>query len=313
MALHVVTGAGVAGTATARLLAAQGEDVRIVTRSGGGPRHPRIERVAADVSVPGTLAPLLDGARTLYNTAAPAYHHWRTEFPPLAAALLDAAVTTRTDYVMLGNVYGYGRVDSPATPAHPMEPVSDKGRVRADMWALAQAAHRAGRVRVAEVRAGDFLGAGAYSLFNLTAADAIRAGEEVRYPADLGVPHSWAYTGDVARTLVAVGAAYDDPAVWGRAWHVPPVSDLPVRDLVERMARVVGSAPSRLAAMPREELAALGAADELMAEVAEMDYLLYEPFVMEAAETTARFGIVPAPLDEVLAETSVRADAVHTA
>lgn len=154
MALHVITGAGAIGTATARLLAASGERVRVITRSGGGPDLPIVERVAADITDTDRLAELLQGARTLYNAAAPAYHDWRTAFAPLAASLLAAAERTGTDYVMLGNVYGYGPVEGPLTPDLPMRPNSDKGRVRAAMWEEALAAHRAGRVRVAEVRAG---------------------------------------------------------------------------------------------------------------------------------------------------------------
>ncbi|MEJ8644754.1 NAD-dependent epimerase/dehydratase family protein [Streptomyces sp. MS1.HAVA.3] len=163
MSLHVITGAGVIGTTTARLLADAGEQVRVITRSGGGPEHPLVERVAADVTDTVRLTGLLRGARTLYNAAAPAYQDWRTAFAPLAVSLLAAAEGTGTDYVMLGNVYGYGPVDGPLTPDLPMKPTSDKGRVRAAMWEEALAAHRAGRVRVAEVRASDFLGAGALS------------------------------------------------------------------------------------------------------------------------------------------------------
>ncbi|WP_329484771.1 FAD-dependent monooxygenase [Kribbella sp. NBC_01484] len=35
--MHVVVGAGPVGSATARLLAGQGEQVRVITRSGSGP------------------------------------------------------------------------------------------------------------------------------------------------------------------------------------------------------------------------------------------------------------------------------------
>ena len=44
MSLHVIVGAGAVGSATARLLAAQGHQVRIISRSGSGPDHPAIER-----------------------------------------------------------------------------------------------------------------------------------------------------------------------------------------------------------------------------------------------------------------------------
>src|SRR3981081_1071398 len=67
MSLHVIVGSGSVGSATAQLLAERGERVRIVTRRGGGPEHPAIERVAADATDPNRLSALTEGAAALYN------------------------------------------------------------------------------------------------------------------------------------------------------------------------------------------------------------------------------------------------------
>src|SRR5215472_14245902 len=48
MAKHVIVGAGAVGSAAALLLAERGEQVRLVTRHGSGPRHAGIELIAAD-------------------------------------------------------------------------------------------------------------------------------------------------------------------------------------------------------------------------------------------------------------------------
>ncbi|MET9960598.1 NAD-dependent epimerase/dehydratase family protein [Streptomyces sp. NPDC006326] len=299
MALHVVTGAGPIGTATARLLAEAGEQVRVITRSGSGPEHPLVERVAADLTDTDRLTQLLHGARTLYNAAAPAYQDWRTGFPPLAASLLRATGRTGTDYVMLGNVYGYGEADGPLTPGLPMKPVSDKGRIRAAMWRDALAAHEAGRVRVTEVRASDFVGRGAISLFTLAIAPAVLAGAEAVVPAHLDSPHSWSYVTDVARTLVAAGARDDS---WGRAWHVPSVSELSPRELALRLAEAAGMPAPGLTAMSPEQMAALAATDEVMAEISEMGYLYERELRLDAAETERVLGVRATALDLVLKE-----------
>lgn len=299
MSVHVVTGAGPIGTATARLLAASGERVRVITRSGGGPEHPLVERVAADITDTDRLTELLRGARTLYNAAAPAYQDWRTAFPPLAASLLTAAERTGTDYVMLGNLYGYGPVEGPLTPGLPLRPTSDKGRVRAAMWEQALAAHEAGRVRVAEVRASDFLGEGALSLFTWTAVPAVLAGAEAAFPVGLGEAHAWSYVGDVARTLVAVGGREDG---WGRAWHVPSTSELSIRALAGRLAEVAGAPDPRLRRMTPGELAELVARDEVMAEVPEMAYMYDRALCVDASETETVLGVRAAALDLVLKE-----------
>ena len=67
MSLHVIVGAGAVGTATAPLLAERGERVRVLSRRGGGPQHPAIERIAADATDAARLSALASGAAALYS------------------------------------------------------------------------------------------------------------------------------------------------------------------------------------------------------------------------------------------------------
>ncbi len=206
MDMQLVIGAGAIGTATAQLLADRGERVRLVTRSGGGPSHPAIERVAADASDADALSDLAEGVAVIYSCAGPAYPRWVTDWPPLAAALLPAAETSGALLVTTGNLDGYGAVDGPMTEDLPLRPNTDKGKVRVRIWNDALAAHRAGRIRTAEVRSSDYLGAGAVTPMTLLVLPKVLAGKRASAPADLDAPHSWTYTGDVARTLLAVAA-----------------------------------------------------------------------------------------------------------
>uniref|UniRef100_UPI0029C87011 NAD-dependent epimerase/dehydratase family protein n=1 Tax=Micromonospora sp. RTP1Z1 TaxID=2994043 RepID=UPI0029C87011 len=227
MALHVIVGAGPVGTATALLLAQRGDRVRVVTRRGTGPEHPAVERVAADAADPDRLAALADGADALYNCANPAYHRWPTDWPPLAAALLAAGERSGAVLATVGNLYGYGPVEGPMTEATPLAATGVKGRVRNRMWADALAAHRAGRVRVTEVRGSDYLGVAATALPMMVLPRVI-AGQRVFLPVDMDAPHTFTYVDDVARTVVA---AATDPRAWGRAGHVPSAPALRVREL----------------------------------------------------------------------------------
>ncbi|WP_264765246.1 NAD-dependent epimerase/dehydratase family protein [Frankia gtarii] len=301
MTVHVIVGAGATGVATAHLLADAGEQVRLVTRGGRGPHRAGIELVAADATDADRLTELTTGARTLFGCAAPAYDRWAALFPPLAAALLAAAERTGADYVMLGNIYGYGPVDGPITEDLPAAPITVKGRVRAAMWHDALAAHQAGRVRVTEVRAADFLGADAYSLYNLLVAPKVLAGEPAAFPGDLDAAHSWTYVGDVARALVAISR---DERAWGRVWHAPSVP-LSVRELSRQLAAAAGTDDDRepeLARLSAAELAVAGAADPVTAEVVEMLYLYERPCVLDSTATERTYALAPGRIDVALAE-----------
>ena len=141
----------------------------------------------------------------------------------------------------VGNLYGYGPVDGPMTEDTPLAATGVKGRVRNRMWADALAAHRAGRVRVTEVRGSDYLGAGGTSLPMLV-LPRVLAGRRVFLPVDWDAPHTWTYIDDVARTLVA---AATDARAWGRAWHVPSAPAVPMRELATRAAALAGGARRR--------------------------------------------------------------------
>ncbi|TDC24717.1 NAD-dependent epimerase/dehydratase family protein [Streptomyces sp. 8K308] len=300
MSLHVIVGAGPVGTATALLLAERGERVRLVTRRGTGPEHPAVERVTADATDAGRLAELAEGAAALYNCAAPPYHRWAAEWPPLAAAVLGAAESAGAVLATTSNLYGYGPVDGAMTERTPLRATGVKGRVRARLWEEALAAHEAGRVRVTEVRGSDYLGAGTLSLLTAAALPAALAGRRARVPADLDAPHSWTYVGDVARTLVAVAA---DERAWGRPWHVPTAPPRSIRGLTTLACSIAGAPTPRLAAMPRPVLWLGGLFDPLVRELRETQYQFRRPFVLDSTAATETFAITPTPIEDSLAET----------
>lgn len=300
MALHVIVGAGPVGSATARLLAARGDEVRLLSRRGGGPSVAGVQLVAADATDAATLARHTSGAAALYSCAGPAYHRWPTDWPPLGAALLHAAGTSGAVLVTTGNLYAYGAVDRPMTEQLPARPNSVKGEVRAKLWADALAAHEAGRIRTAEVRGSDYLGAGTLSAFTALVLPKVLAGKRASAPADLDAPHSWTYVGDVARTLVAVAA---DERAWGRPWHAPTAPAMSLRRLAARAAELAGAPEARVATMPAIALRLAGLFDPAAREMLEVQYQLRGPFVLDSSAATAAFGIAPTPTDDALRET----------
>ncbi|GAA4023827.1 NAD-dependent epimerase/dehydratase family protein [Allokutzneria multivorans] len=295
MGFHVVVGAGPVGSSVARRLAEAGERVRLLSRHGGGPDHAGIELIAADATK--DLGGHVKDAVALYSCAGPAYHRWPTDWPPLGAALVDAAEASGAVLVTTGNLYGYGQVDVPMTEDLPLRPNSVKGEVRASLWKAQLAAHEAGRIRTAEVRGSDYLGAGALSPFSALVLPKVVAGRRASIPADLDAPHSWTYVGDVARTLIAVAA---EPDAWGRPWHVPTAPPVSVRALAARTAELAGAPAARVAKMPGFALRLAGLVNPTAREMPEVQYQFQRPFVLDSTAATATFGIDPTPTDTAL-------------
>ena len=301
MGLHVIVGTGPVGAGTALRLAEAGHQVRTVTRSGNGPSHPRIERIAADAVRSDTLATLATDADAIYNCANPPYHRWAADWPPLAAAMLDAAQRTGAVLVTTSNLYGYGPVDHPVTERDPLAATFTNGHVRAQMWNEAIAAHRDGRVRVTEARASDFFGPGLTDSSQLgRVIPRILAAKSVRVLGNPDLAHSWTYVPDVTRALVTLGT---DPRAWGHPWHVPTDAPRTQREMIDGFAQIAGVASPRVASFPHLALRAVGLVSPTVRSLREILYQVDAPFVVDSSSFSQTFGVTPTPTQDALRET----------
>lgn len=301
---HLVVGAGPVGSALALRLAEGGTRVRVVTRSGSGPRHPMIERVALDASDRDLLAGAARGAAAVYNCANPgSYTTWERVWPPLAASILHAAEASGAVLATLGNLYAYGPVDGPMRRDTPLRPSDHKGELRARMWREALAAHEAGRVRVTEARASDYVGPTAPASNGLLPmyAAATLDGRRATVFGDPDLPHSWTAVDDIAATLQALGR---DERAWGSPWLVPSNPPRSVREVLRALGERAGTGEPRLRRMPRWVLSAGGLVVPLLREVTGVLYQFERPFVVDATETTEVFGIRPTDWDALLDATA---------
>ncbi|MEV4706002.1 NAD-dependent epimerase/dehydratase family protein [Actinoplanes sp. NPDC049316] len=301
MSNHVIVGAGPVGSTVARLLAQTGETVRIVTRSGSGPDHPLIERVAADASDARRLTELTRDAEVLYNCANPAYTKWRELWPPMSAAMITAARENDAVLAITGNLYGYGPQPGGRMSEHtPLAATGRKGRVRIAMWQDALAAG----IRTLEARGSDYVGAGATGVVSSVLNPAIAKGRTAWMPGDPDAPHTWTYVGDMARTLIALAR---DERAWGRAWHVPSAPAISVRELAARYAALTGSPAVRVRKLPRAVMRTAGLVIPMARELAEMDYQFYGPFLLDSSETEQTFGLRATDLEIALKEEAATA------
>ena len=294
---HLVVGAGPIGSAVVRQLAASGERVRVVTRSGSGPDLPLVEKVAADAADRTRLTALAAGATVIYNFVNAAYHLWATDWPPVAAALLAAAESSGAVLVTTANLYGYGRVTERMTEQTPLAGTGTKVRVRIQMWEDALAAHQAGRIRATEARGADYVGPGSMSHLGDRTIPNLLAGKKVSVLNDPDTQHTWTYTEDMASTLIAIGR---DERAWGRTWHVPSALECSQREALTRLAAIAGVATPKVGRIPGAMLAAMGLFNPGIRELPEVAYQLNAPFLMDSSAAQNELGLVPTPADDVL-------------
>ena len=301
--IHVVVGAGVVGSALAELLASDGQDVLIITRSGSGPTHKNIKRVAADVADFSKLLEIAPTAEAIYNCVNPPYHRWAEEWPPIATSFLNYAEKTGAVLVTCSNLYGYGPVEVPMTESLPLNAPGINGKVRALMWLEAIALHDEGKIRATEVRGSDYVCAGEQSRVGSRVLPKILAGKSAQVLGDIEVKHTWTYPLDVARLMQIVAT---NPKAWGKAWHVPSNEAKTQKELVSELAAVAGIKNPKLSSVPNVMWNLLALFNPLMKALKETAYQFQRPYILDESAARKTFGMEPTEWKKIL--TSVVAE-----
>jgi nucleoside-diphosphate-sugar epimerase len=301
---HVVVGAGVVGSALAELLANDGKDVIVVTRSGSGPTHKNVKRVAADVADFSKLLEIAPSAVAIYNCVNPPYHRWEQEWPPIAASFLNYAEKTGAVLVTCSNLYGYGPVDVAIIESLPLNALGVKGKVRAQMWLDAKSLNEVGRIKATEVRGSDYICAGEQSRVGSRVLPKILAGKPAQVLGNTEMKHTWTYPLDVARLMRIVAT---DPKAWGKAWHVPSNEPRTQKELVSELAAVAGIQNPKLSSVPNVIWNLLALFNPLMKALKETAYQFERPYILDESAARKTFGIEPTEwkriLQSVVAET----------
>jgi len=174
--------------------------------------------------------------------------------------------------------------------------------VRRRMSEEALAAQEAGRVRVTEARAADFVGPRVPPEHShlVRQLPALRRGRRAWVVGDPDAPRSWAYLPDVAATLATLGT---DERALGRAWHVPSAPPRSQRQALGDLAAAMSAPPVRVSRIPWGVLRGIGLVSPVMREVVDVRHQFDQEYVIDAAATTATFGLTATPWDEVVAAT----------
>ncbi|MGD8896568.1 MAG: NAD(P)H-binding protein [Acidobacteriota bacterium] len=298
-ALNVVFGcSGPVGVTLMEELMQRGRHVRGVCRSGRSEAPPGAEIVAGDAADAAAARRLAEGAEVVFACIGLPYPRWREGWPPLVEGLLSAAEDKRL--IFADNLYAYGPVQRSLHEGLPPTTFGRKPALRARMTFTMLAAHRAGRTRVALVRASDLYGPRVRnSVLGERVFPAALEGRRAQLLADVDQPHAYTYVLDFARALARLG---DEEQALGQIWHVPNAPARTTREVVETVYRLAGNKP-RIRVMPSWQLKTLALVSPLMRELKELEFQRDRPYLVEDRRTREAFGIAHTALEEGLATT----------
>lgn len=299
-----VIGYGPIGAAVAARLSREGRDVRVLQRSAPARLPQGAVFAPCDVLDADSTAKALEGAEQVICAIGFPYVSavWERAWPQAMASLLSACAVSGARLVFADNLYMYGPRQGPLVETLPIVDYGRKPRARAAATRLWQAAHEAGRVRVAAVRAPDFYGPGAVqSVLGAQTLGALARGKSAILIEPPDFPHDVAYVGDFARALITLADAPDD--AFGQAWHVPCDQTRTLRDLLAIAAETLGT-PLRIQVPPRKLTRLAGVFAPMLREVDEMRFLFDRPYQVDWRKFAARFWSNPTNAQHGIAETA---------
>lgn len=277
-------------------------DIRLVSRRA---QHVEgTESMDADILKFAQLLSAIKGSDVVYLVVELAYKAkvWEKKWPLIMHNVIRACKIERARLVFLDNIYMYGHAEGIITEDAPYRYSGRKGRVRANVANMLLKQMEAGRIIASIGRTVDMYGPGMgnQSTVGRMVFDRMKRHKKALWAINADVPHSLAYSRDVAEALYIL--ATRDKAI-GQVWHLPAASPLTGRQFVGMAAEYMHR-PNRLIVLPKWLLGIAGNFIPSLAEAHEVNYQDEFPLLFSSARFEKAFNYLPTAYEDGIMETA---------
>jgi nucleoside-diphosphate-sugar epimerase len=300
--MNTILGAnGVIAHELSRALVASSSEIRQVSRN---PRkvNPADETVVADLLDAQATSNAVSGSEVVYLVAGLKYDTsvWQEQWPKVMRNVINACKHHGARLVFFDNVYSYGRVDGLMTEDTPFNPISKKGEVRAKIATMLLDEMRNGNIQAMIARAADFYGPNAVNSFpHATVFSRLKAGKAPQWIGNPNAIHTFTYTPDTGRALVALGRS---PEAYGQTWHLPTTKEPLSGADFARLACELAKQPDKLQVAPRWLLRLMGIFVPVLRENEEMMYQFDYDYRFDSSKIESAFGLQATPYRQGISE-----------
>jgi nucleoside-diphosphate-sugar epimerase len=305
----VLGATGGVGGEVARLLIARGWCVRGLKRDPGklsdAEKASGVDWHRGDAMSASDVLTASHGVSVIVHAVnPPGYRNWSQLVLPMLDNTIAAARTNGARIVLPGTVYNFGPDALPnVEETSPQNPLTIKGRIRAEMERRLRAAADAGS-NVLIVRAGDFFGPRAHN--NWFSQGLIQPGKPVTTitsPGRRGIGHQWAYLPDVAETMVRLLEKTEMLEPFA-VFHMEGHWDGDGTQMIDAIRTAAGNPTIKVRRLPWWLIRLLSPVVPLFRELTEMRYLWNVPLRMDNKRLCAVLGSEPhTPLNAAVRST----------
>lgn len=216
----IIGSTGEIGKQLARILHSDNEKIRLISRNpfkinGSDELH------RANVLNRQEISEAIKGSDTAYLLVGIQYKAsvWEKEWIQIIDNVISACKTNNTKLVFLDNVYMYGKVDGWMTEETPYNPVSRKGKVRAEVADRLMKEAGNGNIKAIIARSADFYGSRSLNTFvHPMVFTKLKNEKEANWIGNAKVKHSFTFTPDIAKALSVLG---NSDEAYNQIWHLP--------------------------------------------------------------------------------------------
>jgi nucleoside-diphosphate-sugar epimerase len=277
--LHLVLGGhGAIGQAVIKELQSKDLLVKAVERSK---EVKSVETIKADILNLTDIKRAVKGASYVYLCIGIKYKSeiWAEHWPIVMRNVIDACKEENAKLIFLDNVYMYGPspLTIPFSETHPQKPESKKGKTRKEISNMLLDAFKNGKVKGVIGRAADIYGPYAVnSPFYIVFLENMLKGKSPQSLAIPGVKHTYAYTIDIGRALVALAL---DESTYGQVWHLPVGQPITIEEVIKIFNKELNSSFT-VSFMPRVLLGLMSLFIPPIKEAKEMIYQFDNEYTM---------------------------------
>lgn len=285
----ILGGGGAVGTALARELRAHSHKIRVVSRTPEKVAEDD-ETAAADLLNETAVLNAVAGAAVVYLVAGLPYKLsvWQQQWPVVMKNVINACQQHGARLVFFDNVYLYDKnAIGRLTENAPVNPPSQKGKVRAAIAQEVMDAVKKGTLTAMIVRAADFYGPGINNSVLLeTVYKPFTKGKTAVWMGNRTKIHSFTYTPDAAKATALLG---NSPDAYNQVWHLPTSDEkLTGNDWIKLFAGTM-QVKAKAMTIPKAMIRIMGLFNPLMKEIVEMLYQNEQDYFLDSTKFKSRF------------------------
>jgi len=299
--MQTILGAGGAiGTELAKALPQYTDTIRLVSRNPEKVNESDVT-YSADLMDSEAVKKAVSGSDICYLTVGLKYDKkvWRRSWPVIMKNVIDACEEHGSKLVFFDNVYLYDPDHlNPMTEETPVNPSSEKGKVRAEIVKMLWDAAEENRITALVARSADFYGPGfekPLSILIETVFKPLNQGSTANWLGGDSFKHSFTYTPDAGKATALLG---NTPEAFGKSWHLPTASNpYTGKEWVEEIAEAMNQKP-KYRTVSTLIVRLMGLFMPIMRENVEMMYQYDRDYVFNSDKFEEKFNMQPTPYEE---------------